>query len=479
MSHAIINARALHTIYPANERCVSSIPSPFLLGPLDHLISPQIPVGTIWIYESSVACPTPVSLQRFKQAIAALLDYYPQLTGRLTIDQQTGIRSVTRLSTGASLVEAFCDASLSTFRNVATNALSITDFPGAGATLLPPWNATEEGCIDNPLLSFQHTRFVCGSVAIGIRLARIMGGAGGFLQLFSNLAEIYTATGQEEGLNLILKNPPHIMPFLAKRFHNSVQPELPGVHADSSGKFGYFVHKAHSRAAESSTELMGTPPPVTGREIRFSSSALATLKSQATPPNGDSWVSTFSALSAALWQWTQKARLSLNGCGARKSTFFTSIDFSREAGLPNHFFPSSVVTPFMEQFAGDLCKAPLWHVASSIQDMTRSVNLDDVQELCDWIVEQSCKSGIKQKVSTETDILITTAWNKFSMYDDAVLDVEPTYVGVPFTPTNLVDGLGFFLQPKERNGDIIVALALNNDVWEVLDCDPGFQAYFY
>ncbi|KAJ3523206.1 hypothetical protein NM208_g12544 [Fusarium decemcellulare] len=475
MEDPSVRTTATHTIRCANSHSVAALPSPFYLGPLDHLGSPIIPIGTVWVYESSPTCPAPVPIARLNRAVALLLDYYPQLTGRLTIDPQTGVRTITRFGTGISAVEAICNTKLTAFRDAATGDLSISNLPGSGVALLAPWNPTEEDAQQDPLLTFKHVRFACGSVAIGVRLARVMAGAGGFLQLYRNLAKIYNGLGQDETQIVALEQKPHIIPFMVEEMSEGKS------RADTASyqPRGYSV-KSNVRTSDEAqveTDLQAEALRVVGRELCFSSSELAALKASATPPDGTSWVSTFSALSAHIWQRTEIARHSLNSSAHPSSVFFTSVDFSSKLNLPPHFFPSSVVTPSLELSATELCTEPLWHVARAIHGMTRSVDPDDVRSLATWVAAQPQKQLIRQNIPFGSNAVITTAWNKYSLYAGCGLEVEPTIVGVPFTPTNLVDGLAFFLQSKEDNGDIIVALALSESVWEVLDRDAAFRHF--
>lgn len=66
------------------------------------------------------------------------------------------------------------------------------------------------------------------------------------------------------------------------------------------------------------------------------------------------------------------------------------------------------------------------------------------------------------------------AWTRCSLYEGTNLHASPVLAGVPFTPTNLVDDLSFFLRPKEDNKDIIVLLALAETVWEKLPRQKNF-----
>ncbi|KAJ4252918.1 hypothetical protein NW762_010824 [Fusarium torreyae] len=482
-----------HTVQSADLTVSNSVASstfPFLLGPLDHLGSPVIPVSAVWVYETSSGCPKPVSIETLSQALSRLLDYYPQLTGRLDIDPSNGIRTISRQGTGIYLYEASCDASLTEFYGVSTEDLSLGfgDLSGTSVALLSPWEASEASVQREPLLRVQHTRFACGSVSLGIRLARVIAGAGGFLQLFQHLAELYRAISHDGTEKAALRNPPHIQPFMADKMAEfdggkdvpaTFLTEPPGYSVERTPEEPSSTPKAPEVAT---AEVTAPESLVSGREIRFTASELAAIKANATPPDGSSWVSTFSALSAHIWQHSQKAKLrtqtSTQGhdiLTSQPCTFFTSVDFSSKIGLPQPYFPSAVVTPSVQLSVSELVDAPLWRIAKAIHDTTRAVSPEKVRDLGNWIIVQPRKQDIRQTTPFGTNSLITTAWNKFSLYTGADMEVPPTIACVPFTETNLVDGLGFFLQPRDGNGDIAVALALNQAVWENLDDDASFR----
>ena len=417
------------------------------------------------------------------------MNYYPQLTGRLHIDPENGTRTIDRLETGATLLEATCKAQLSCFRDARSGELSIASLPGSGVALLAPWNPAAGAVQQDPLLTIQHTRFACGAVAIGVRLARVMSDAGGFIQLYRDLAEIYRSIEKKGTCIGTLKQPPHILPFMAEEVAKIC---LGGGEKGTScvPPSGYSVEPAlsetpmsQSSSTEAATPLASTSsiPSIIGRELRFSSSELSALKRKAQAPDGASWVSTFSALSAHIWQRSQIARGAPNISHTRDPTrsqpptFFTSVDFSSKMDLGPKHFPAAVVTPCLQLPESELINAPLWRVAKAIHDMTHSISPTYVRHLSEWIISQPRKQLIRQRIPFGSNSLITTAWTRCSLYEGTNLDTSPVIAGVPFTPTNLVDGLSFFLRPKEDNEDIIVLLALAETVWEKLDQDKEFR----
>lgn len=110
-----VKITATHVINFADPKSLEHLPSPFRLGPLDYLAHTGVPIDLVYAYEKPDHEKTEdfIPISRLREAISNLLNYYPHLTGRLAIDPSNGVRSITKLGTGASLFEASCDQPLS------------------------------------------------------------------------------------------------------------------------------------------------------------------------------------------------------------------------------------------------------------------------------------------------------------------------------------------------------------------------------
>lgn len=215
--------------------------------------------------------------------------------------------------------------------------------------------------------------------------------------------------------------------------------------------------------------------------MRFSAAELSAIKKLATPPSGSSWVSTFSALSAHIFQSVHKARLAhleaekLPASSLAKPSFLTSINYSSKLDFPPKYFPNAVITPFAEVPSSELAQEPLWRVAEVIHGLIHSTTPDQTRQLCSWIAGQPDKNRIRHEFPFGNASFITSAWHKYPLYSGAELDVAPVFVSPSFTLTALVDGLAYFLQPKESDGDIDIVMSLSEPVWDYLDRHGGFR----
>ena len=465
-----------------------TLQAPFLLGPLDQLYHFATPVTAVWFYESPGTSLVP--LERLHKAISRLLDYYPHLTGRLHIDPGTNVRTVDRLGTGVHLLEALCDATLQSFASRSSKPggeLNIFDFQGYGNALLAPWDLTLEGAMQQPLFSIQRTEFADSAVAIGMRLSHVVSGAKGFLGLYQDLAEIYRAIDDPAASRgpIELTAPPHIHPFMVEKMqHMDVEEKKKAL---SEGPGGYPLRDSQSAAAApderkgkdgSQREL--NKDPFVGRGLRFSASAIATLKQQAADPNdSSSRVSSFTALTAHLWQRIHRARAAHartlpedERSAYSKSIYGTSVDFTRHFRRPERSFGNTFVSRAVELDSSKLEQARPWEIAKIIKDLVRHVSLDETRQLGSWIAAQPKKSDIKLGFNFNTPtLLITIGWHSFPFYSGAELEVAPTFAS-PIFMESLSPGMVCFVESKDGGLEAIASLTAST--WALLDADEEF-----
>ncbi|KAK3500490.1 hypothetical protein B0T13DRAFT_398171 [Neurospora crassa] len=422
----VVNITAAHIIKCANPKSANHLPSPFQLGPLDHFAHTAVPTDLVYVYEKPdfLHAKDFIPIARLRDAISTLLNYYPHLTGRLAVDPSNGVRSITKLGTGVSLFEASCDQPLSPSPD--HEHVEMNNFPGAGEALIPPsfptvsppsaaglattaahWDPSfddETGIQRGPLLLIQRTQFKCGGVAIGYRISHTVCAAEGCIRLYQDLCEIYRKLSRgEDG---VLDLPPHIIPFAADQITNPHEESQ--NHAIENPPLGYLVSSHPGEAlggdadkhmqstVSSDTAVQESPISITDTYLHYPPSELANLKIKATNPDDpDSWVSTFEALLAHLWQQTHQARFRAASDQAHRvptgdpksvptPSFWTNINFSHSNRLDlagkrmgmgkSHYFPNAVLPVFLtvaEDDTIDLYNAQLWQVAKLVHEAIR------------------------------------------------------------------------------------------------------------
>lgn len=485
-SPAKVTITATHTVHSENQ---ITFQDPFVLGPFDQLGHFATPVNAVWIYESSSSVDL-IPLERLRKALSCLLDYYPHLTGRLHIDPETDVRSMTRLGTGIHLLEATCNAPLGSFASRSSSTgweYSVFNFPELGNALLAPWDMSLEGAQRDPVFTIQRTEFACFAVAIGMRLSHVVSGAGGFLGLYQDLAEIYRAVDSDtiHGGRIELTSPPYLPPFMVSHMlHMNADQRIKALREQPAA---YSVRNPKPEAelsagTEAHWQQDLKPDPLVGRSLRFSPSAIAILKSQAVDPeNRNARTSAFTALSAHFWQHTHLARLAQVQSDSNEaqqkifssSAFGTSVNFVPHLGLPPRSFGNTVVTPVVKLDSEELAQAPLWKIADIINSRIRHVSAEETHKLGSWIAAQPTKSHIQLDFPCTPASFIATGWHRFPLYSGADLDVAPTFAS-PVFMESLFDGMVFFVESKTKDGGLEAVASMKSSTWESLDKDEEF-----
>ncbi|KAJ7067037.1 transferase [Mycena amicta] len=453
----------------------TTLSSSFILGPFDQ-IAGFVPIQVVWLYEAHSdreIVPTP----RLQRALELLLSYYPHLTGRIHVDPGSGIRQITDSTAGAELLLATCSERLDAFD--APSPGRIMALPGAGNALLAPFDPNPAKSASQPILAVQHTRFVCGSVSLGIRMAHTICDGDGYFQLVRNLARLYRGLSSSDSPSL--SYPPRFEPHLV---------ELIGA-ATSAQEDSLYEPTVLGTKPHSNPPFVLPQTPV-GRFLRFTREQLSDLKARATEPGGGSWVSTFEALAAHLYRRVYRARLKLFAQDPTLGTlsapdFLTPVNTRPRLGIshPENYFPNALFTSFINVDPPELERlgltdGPLWKTAKAIHDLTRSSALTDTSEITNtlrWIARQPDMKKIQSGFRYGTGSFMFSAWSKFD-YMNLEFDegVPPVLACPPFTASSTMDGLAYSLPPERgaKEGDIDVNLVLIEPVWRIFESETDW-----
>ncbi|KAJ3886434.1 transferase [Lentinula edodes] len=482
-AHPSVVVLERHTLQCANKNHYSDL-SIVRLGPLDQLVAPFIPVAVVFVYEQSGSTQT-IPVQHLQRALELLLDYYPLLTGRLHIATD-GTYEVTSLGAGAELLVAQCSEHLDSFSSTQGRIL-LMDLPSGSNALFGPFDASLEGSCRDSLFTVQHTRFACGSVALGVRLRHINCDGHGFFQFMRDLAELYR--GLKSAGIPTLSHPPHFQPYMS-----DLEMTLDEKQAALAFRPSLLVVEPEVLPSEAMTVPASEPQtPVVGRILRFSGAKLEALKALATNPNEiNTWVSTFEAISALLYQSVYRARLKYfenDPSAMSPPDFLTPVDFrgNRFPDLPTLYFPNALLCLYTSLSHDVLAHAPLWQIAKHLHDLMRN-EVPDAQHLKStlrWITAQPDKRRIRSGFRYGNGSIMVSQWAKFEMYEGTDFEdgQKPILVSTPFTSISLVDGLAYTL-PTEMQGKtggdkraIDVNLALSSPIWEILEHDEQLKRF--
>ncbi|CAG8947258.1 unnamed protein product [Penicillium salamii] len=499
-----------HTLHCANEATMSTLESPFCLGPMDYIVPSTLPIEVVFIYKKPRSLPADrfFVVDRLKQAISHLLDYYPHLTGRLQLHPKTHAPQIGHLGAGVDFWEASCSTAL---RNIAASSLSgriITPkLPGYGDALLPIFHATVGSISHNAILAVQHTRFACGGVSLGIRIHHQVCDTQGFFQVVRDLAEIYRQLRDSAPPTLIY--PPEIRSHF--RSSSELSPRKEGKrHMLNASNF--YLERENDTKVKKETQKQRTAP-VSARVLRFDGQDLAALKQAATNPDprSDTWVSTFEALSAFLFQRVYKAKVELREtlghspedvpCQSLRQ-FSTAMDMRDpdRLNLPPRYLANAVHCLSTSASHGNLMKGCLWYIARTIHYAIRSVDKTSVKEDFQWIAAQPDQRRVKSTETFPEGSIAVVQWTRENTYVGTDFEVRrngkpvsPSLVSPPLSGAYLMDGLAMVIPTEEKvsagrvntnspaESDIPYAvdvnLALNDQIWPYLERDINFLKY--
>ncbi|ETM35295.1 hypothetical protein L914_17763 [Phytophthora nicotianae] len=490
-----VRVTAEYRLCCATRSSIEKLESPVLLGPLDHITQNFTPITVVFVYHRSESLKEElVPLKRFQRSLERLLDYYPHLTGRIVVDEKDNTPRIEQLGAGGKLIEAKSSEPLEAFEAVGDDdepaskpRLIVTNLPEGGNALLPSLAG-----INDPILSVQHTRFACGGVAIGMCIRHIICDASGFFQLIRDLSELYRqfpGCDNDNG-SVQLSKPPHIHSYKAELHNMTSEERQEALKYQPTG----FKLSPEAGKAEKETKSRTLSPTVVGRVLRFSSSELTALKTEANINNNGKPMSTFCSTAAHIWQSISRARARLREANSvvpiKAAQLLIPVDFRapNQRDVPPQYFPNAVFSPVVSAPAAQLLDAPLYTVAAWIREGIQPQESIEMLKTVRWIVAQPDKRRVQPWYNYEQEGVFVTQWSKFDMYQGARFEVSPSLVAQPFTTSSLYDGLTYFMATEDQlkqsacsagisSGSIDVSIALAEPIWTILDQDESFRRH--
>jgi len=464
-----------------------SLPPIFHLGPLDQLGSHTSSTAVVYIYESCLPhLPQPVHFGKLVRSLQYLLDLHPHLTGRLCVNKTSNRRSLHQFGSGVTVVEAECLQTLSSCSvpQEGRPQSCLSELPGDGNDLLVPFDSSFQAVCEGPLLSIQHTRFACGSVALGFRILHAVADGAAFFRLCKQLGEVYQALNKSSG-------------YLGTELHASLtRPYLAGIdggmNRDEILAARSFVPAnfeiVQDQSKKDTIPKMDHESPlskVIGKYLYLTAETLKNIKLQARDKsNPETWITTFEALSAYIYQAVHRARLRLRVMDTTmppisQLDFYTVIDLrSRLSPHLDSDYPFNARLAVLSTCSPDLTEGGPELLAKKIHRATRTLFLTDPDSLdktLKWLAVQPNMANVSTGFVHGSGSLLVSQWNKFDLYS-TIFETAPVLASTPFTPSTLLDGLVYFL-PTRAEGDIQLCMALMEDTWTTLEADVGIRSW--
>lgn len=463
---------------------LASAADPHQLGPMDYAIPIVVPTAVVYVYDAAQAQSKETFLpaQALQEAMSHLLNHYPHLTGRLALQGTSRPLALDRLGSGALFESAECSARLEEYRQASKSGhLLLGNLPQEGNTLLSTVAFSFEENKQGVPFGIKHTRFACGSVAVGITLLHNVIDGHGQFQLTKDLWTLY-AQGQQGVKQPKLDRPPIIQPYLST-LAQDMNPQDRKKHQQTTPRY----YRLLSEGAGSDPAYMIDPNlVVTGKVIRFTRSKLTELVKASSAKGSDGeWVSTFDALTGFFYQRITRARVkhlqrtNNSDLSSLSTDLMIAVNIRDRLGLSDRYIPNCLGLPQFSWPSGasGLASASLPEVSKRVHEASRIDTADDVNSLLHWIASYTPEhiSRVMLQLNYANFGCFLTTWAKFGIYDDAKCQgVTPCLVGQPFTMYNKLSGLVYILEAgekKETRGDLDVYLTLDERLWDILELD--------
>lgn len=447
-------------------------------GPMDIGGSPLLPTAVVHVYkrpESDKSISEFLPLDLVRKALILTLGYYPLLTGRFVGPNEQSAYDIAEMGSGAEFISATCNASLDSFRPSENTRLKLAHLPGGGQDFLPAFIPDFEHLLSAPLLNLQHTRFACGSVALGLVIPHYICDAGGFFQFMSDFVELYNGLKSNPDSTPTLKQLPCLKPFLSDvNFTQESRKEAQSF----TSPFAQVLPEPLP------TYTFANRPNTVGRIIRFSRADLDALKERATDSSVPGFITTFDAIAAHVQQRVFTARFKVaKDAGQPTDGIFTdmtsAVNYRERLNLPARYFANAALNPCYAPPQETLLNAPLSELAKMVHEMVRSVNGEEAKKHVLWLASQPNIRCLLPGWAVHMPMILGSQWSRFAMYRDTVMDVAPEVVGPPFTNVTLTEGLCYFLGTEDQLASppvdsIDLLLSLPQPIWDALDADPVF-----
>jgi len=214
-----------------------------------------------------------------------------------------------------------------------------------------------------------------------------------------DFAQIYRGLSAGEESTAALRRPPHITSYLVSASSadtitsapicSSAQFYLKSSADQSENEADKFaITSVQDAETVEAKQSLNEPPPemsppastITGRTLRFTSAELQAIKTEATSPSSQTWISTFEALAAHICQSIYRARVKHRISSGQlpssipSSDLLTPIDWRapNRLNFPARYFPNALICAVKRLSPEMLVDGTLADVARAIHETIRN-----------------------------------------------------------------------------------------------------------
>ena len=399
-----------------------------------------------------------MNTDRLISSLTKLVEYYPLLAGIPSVDEQNKAISIVLDDTKGGIVFnsvsiniSLCDLPLSI--NAFTNTIDLDK----------SLELTNKADV-NALFQVRHSRFLCGGVALTIRLNHSIVDAHSYFQLVKDWSRIYQN----------LEYRPIVCHARSLLELNDVDNEV-----DKYSSSRYNKQKTYVVEEDVYPQTEQAVKPIV-KIFRFSADDLERMKTEAAAhllPEVDH-VSTFDVLAAHLYRHVALARDSSHSYISKLCIPVNIRSRLKQPTIPSTYFGNAILHSCLETESPNLIRInDLGFWASQVHHTVAALTSDEIKCTLAWIISQPDKSKIMINFPYDNTGFYITAWNKMGMYENSNFEsgVHPCRIMLPFE--ELFNGGAYFLSTEKNDTSIDLVLKLDSETMEKLENNPHFRIY--
>ncbi|CAF1111204.1 unnamed protein product [Didymodactylos carnosus] len=399
-----------------------------------------------------------MNVDRLISSLTKLVEYYPFLTGICRIEEKDKTVSIVLnddkggiIIKSVSINIPLCDVPLSI--NEYTNTIDLDK----------SLELTSKNDV-NALFHVHHTRFLCGGVALAIRLNHAIVDAHSYFQLVSDWTRIYQ--------NLEYR------PIVCHTRSLLELTEIDNV-VDKHSRSSFNKQKTYVVEEDLSPQTKQSVQSIV-KIFRFCADELERMKREATAHLSVEvdHVSTFDALAAHLYRHVAIARDSSHSYISKLCIPVNIRSRLKQPIIPSTYFGNAIVHSCLETESTNLIRInDLGFWASQVHQAVATLTSDEIKSTLAWIISQPDKSKIVLNFPFDNTGFYITAWNKMGMYANSNFEhsVHPCRITMPFE--QLDNGGAYFFSTEKNDTSIDVILILDPRTMEKLENNSDFRKY--
>ncbi|CAF0759832.1 unnamed protein product [Adineta ricciae] len=438
------------------------------LSPNDWIIPSSSTISCIYFYDiqqwslfKQEVNEIFMNVERLTSSLQLLLKFYPLLNGTFNVfDTDNRVSLEYEENKGGILF-------VSTLVNIPLSDLPVTVDKYTDTKKIPESLQLINSFHPDHLLHIRHTRFSCGSVALGVSLNHQIADAHSYFQLIDHWRQLYRDENYQPDVC-------HQRSFLEPTDEEIQQLQTSNPGFDNRRSLAYNEEIPDTSLLTKQTVV---------KVFRFSHDELQRMKSNATAHLSSDirYLSTFEVLTAHLFQHVMLARYHSASSTSLQSKLYISTNTRPrlvQPSIPTSYFGNAIMLSYSEMMLNDVLNVDsLSSIASRAHKSIEENTSYDIRTTLAWIVCQKDKAKIRPTWHSETTDFTISAWNKMGMYTGSEFESDVCACRIILPPDVKFNGAAILLSTEEDDGSIDVFLGLEVNEMDRLEKNSDFRRY--